>query len=80
MWQGFISFYENHLNIKNMKIQLKNSINYFLIISAMMLLSSCEIIGGIFKAGMWSGILIVVAIIGVIIFIISKMAGGGKSA
>ena len=63
-----------------MKIQFKSAFNYLLIIAATMLLSSCEVIGGIFKAGMWSGILIVVAIVGVIIFIISKMAGGSKSA
>lgn len=63
-----------------MKNQLKNSINYLLIIFASIMLSSCEVIGGIFKAGMWSGIIIVVAIVGVIIFIISKMAGGGKAA
>ena len=40
-------------------------------------LSSCEVIGGIFKAGVWSGVLIVVLIIALIIFIIAKM--GKKS-
>ena len=37
--------------------------------------TSCEIIGGIFKAGMGVGILIVVAIVAIIIFAISKMGG-----
>lgn len=32
--------------------------------------SSCEVIGGIFKAGVWVGVLIVVAIIGLIIWLI----------
>ncbi|MES2655030.1 MAG: hypothetical protein V4620_05535 [Bacteroidota bacterium] len=36
------------------------------------LLSSCEIIGGIFKAGMSFGIFIVVAIIVIIVFLIMK--------
>ena len=36
------------------------------------LISSCEIIGGIFKAGMGFGIFIVVAIIVVIVFLIMK--------
>lgn len=40
-------------------------------------LSSCEIVGGIFKAGVWSGILLVVGIIILIIFLIGK-AGKNK--
>ncbi len=38
----------------------------------MMSLSSCEVIGGIFKAGVWVGVLIVVGIIGLIIYLISR--------
>ena len=38
-------------------------------------LTSCEVIGGIFKAGMGVGIFIVIAVIAVIIFIISKVSG-----
>lgn len=38
-------------------------------------LSSCEAIGGIFKAGVWSGVILVVGIIALVIFIISKVAG-----
>lgn len=36
------------------------------------LLSSCEVIGGIFKAGMGVGIFIVVFIIAVVIYFISR--------
>jgi hypothetical protein len=36
--------------------------------------SSCEAIAGIFKAGVWSGIFIVVIIVAVIIFIISRLS------
>jgi len=42
------------------------------------LLSSCEVIGGIFKAGVWAGILLVVAVVGLIIFILARISGGGK--
>lgn len=35
--------------------------------------TSCEIIGGIFKAGIWTGILLVAAIIGLIIYLISAV-------
>lgn len=37
--------------------------------------SSCEAIGGIFKAGVWTGVLLVAGIIALIIFIISRMSG-----
>lgn len=42
------------------------------------LLTSCEAIEGIFKAGMWTGVIIVVAVVALIIWIISKVAGGKK--
>jgi len=38
-------------------------------------LTSCELVGDIFKAGVWVGILAVVAVIGLIIFLISKLSG-----
>lgn len=41
---------------------MKKSINLLLTLICMILLSSCEVIGGIFKAGMGFGIFIVVAI------------------
>ena len=37
----------------------------------------CTVIGGIFKAGVWSGIIIVVLIIALIIFLIGKMGKKG---
>jgi len=48
------------------------------ILSTITLLSSCEVIGGIFKAGMWSGIIIVVIVIALIIWLISKFMGGRR--
>ena len=50
---------------------------YWLPLLAIILsLSSCRIIGGIFKAGMGVGIFMVIAVIVVIIFILSKVMGG----
>lgn len=49
---------------------------YGLILMLMALFyGSCAAIETIFKAGMWVGILIVVVIIGLIVFIISKLFG-----
>ena len=42
------------------------------------LLSSCEVIEGIFKAGVWSGIIIVVVVVALIIWLISKFSGGSR--
>ncbi|MFD1771848.1 hypothetical protein [Sphingobacterium suaedae] len=49
-----------------------------LIVFATMTLTSCEVIEGIFKAGVWSGVILVVLVIALIIWIIAKVAGGGK--
>ena len=40
--------------------------------------TGCEAIGGIFKAGVWAGVLLVVVVIALIIFVISKVTGGKK--
>jgi len=37
--------------------------------------SSCQAIGDIFKAGVWSGIIIVVVIVALIIWIFSRLGG-----
>lgn len=41
-------------------------------------LSSCSVVEGIFKAGVWSGIIVVVIVLALIIWVISKIFGGGK--
>jgi hypothetical protein len=38
-------------------------------------LSSCEVIGGIFKAGMWTGVILVVVVVGLVIFLLAKLFG-----
>ncbi len=41
-------------------------------------LSSCELVEGIFKAGVWSGVIIVVIILALIIWLVSKVFGGKR--
>lgn len=36
-------------------------------------LSSCELIGDIFEAGVWTGIIVVVLVVGLLIFLVSKL-------
>lgn len=45
---------------------------------AAILLSSCQVIEGIFKAGVWSGIIMVVTVVALVIWIIAKLSGGRK--
>lgn len=55
---------------------MKNRVtNLLLLLLVSLTFTSCDIIEGIFKAGMGVGIFIVIAIIAVIVFIISKLGG-----
>ncbi|MBD1423816.1 hypothetical protein [Sphingobacterium chuzhouense] len=45
---------------------------------SMLLFNSCAAIEGIFKAGMWTGFLIVGVVIALVIWIIVKLVGGGR--
>ena len=56
----------------NMK---KNPFVYGSLLLLVSFLSSCEVIGGIFKAGVWVGILIVVVIIGLVVWLIGRGRG-----
>jgi membrane-bound ClpP family serine protease len=46
-----------------------------LLVSLLLMLSGCEIVGGIFKTGVGVGVIIVVLIIVAGIYLISKMRG-----
>lgn len=49
-----------------------------LMLFSTMLLTSCEIIGGIFKAGLWSGIIIVVVVVALVLWVLTKIFGGRR--
>ena len=42
-------------------------------------LSSCAVIGGIFKAGAWVGIIGVFLVVALVWWLVTKMGGGGNS-
>ena len=44
-----------------------------MVLAMMLMLSSCSVIEGIFKAGVWVGVIAVVVVIGLIIWLISKI-------
>ncbi len=53
-----------------------NKIGIILVSLFLITLSSCQVIGDIFKAGVGVGVFIVVAIIALIIFLVAKVGGG----
>jgi hypothetical protein len=53
---------------------MQKSLSSVLVLSFLFFLSSCQLIGGIFKAGVWVGIIIVVGIIGLVLYLISRFS------
>ena len=44
----------------------------FLLLFAMTFLTGCEMIGDIFQAGVWVGVIVVVLIVGLVLWLIGK--------
>lgn len=51
----------------------------FFVLGISVLLSSCQAIGDIFKAGAWTAIIGIIIVVAIIFWIISKVRGGGNS-
>ena len=47
--------------------------NTFPLFLAAFLFSSCRVIGGIFKAGVWTGVIVIVILVAIILWVISKL-------
>jgi hypothetical protein len=50
-------------------------LSYLPLLAILLSLSSCRLVEGIFKAGVTTGIILVVVVIGLIIFILAKVLG-----
>lgn len=57
---------------------MKKIVPLSLMSATLLMMTSCSVIEGIFKAGVWTGILIVVIIVALIIWLISKLFGGSR--
>ncbi|NIJ52115.1 hypothetical protein [Dyadobacter arcticus] len=57
---------------------MKPFINYLVILLVTLTLTSCEAIGSIFQTGVWTGVILVVGIVAVVIWALSKAFGGGR--
>jgi hypothetical protein len=45
---------------------------WLMALAVMITLSSCEVVGGIFKAGFWSAIIIVVIVVVLILWLVNR--------
>ncbi len=57
---------------------MKNLLPLSLIALFCTVLSSCELVGDIFEAGIWTGVIIVVIVIALVIWLVSKVFGGRR--
>jgi hypothetical protein len=51
---------------------MKDPLKLFLPLMTLFLLSGCSVVGGIFKAGVWVGVLVVVVIIVIILLLVNR--------
>jgi hypothetical protein len=47
-------------------------VQMLLVVAASLMLGGCELIGNIFEAGVWTGIILIVVVIALIGFVVSK--------
>lgn len=55
---------------------MKAYINLLVILLLSLTLTSCELIGDIFKTGVWTGVIMVVGVIAIVIWLLAKAFGG----
>jgi hypothetical protein len=57
---------------KNDELMKKYSYLWLCALAMVMTLSSCQVIGGIFKAGFWTAIIVVVLVVGIILWLVGR--------
>lgn len=58
---------------------MNRTLGFLALLAGCSLFQACGLIEGIFKAGMWWGILLVVGFIIILIWLISKLFRGGRN-
>lgn len=46
---------------------------WLLMIVSLVGLSSCEVVGGIFKAGMWTSVILIVIVVAIVLWLLGRM-------
>jgi len=68
----------HHIPFKLKSRQMKRYMPLALVALLATTLSSCELVEGIFKAGIWTGVILVVVVVALIIWLAAKLFGGRK--
>ncbi len=63
-----------------MKTLLRYFPTAFVALFITVFLTSCAAIGDVFKTGVWTGVILVVVGIGLVIWLVSKLFGGGGNS
>ena len=53
-------------------IPMKHSSYFVVLLLFTVTLNGCEVIGDIFKAGVWTGVLLVILVIGIIVWLLTR--------
>jgi hypothetical protein len=61
--------------LKSNKTQPMKKTQLLTIFALLVTLSSCELIGDIFEAGVWVGVIMVVGVVGLVFWLISRLFG-----
>jgi hypothetical protein len=56
---------------------MKSYLSYIILFLCSISMSSCELVGDIFKGGVWTGAILVIGVIVAIIWVVAKAFGGG---
>ena len=60
-------------NFKYVAMTYIGKISSFLVFSLLLVLSGCSVIGDIFEAGVWAGVLLVVVVIALFVWLLKKL-------
>lgn len=57
---------------RNSELMKKYNYVWLLVLATAMTLTSCEVVGGIFKAGFWTAIIIIVIVVALILWLVGR--------
>jgi fructose-specific phosphotransferase system IIC component len=63
-----------------MKTMFRNSLPAVVSVLVLLFVSGCVSVGGVFQSGFWVGIVLAVIAVVLVIWLVSKMRGGGGSS
>jgi hypothetical protein len=67
-----------HHQERNKTLGIMKKVSIASVLVLLVSLSGCQLIGDIFKAGVWAGVLMVVVVVVLIVFLLGKVFGGSK--